>query len=78
MQVILIELRVYRICRFYAIIWGAVLSGVFVLVPSFKHFRLLSIVGLIGTAWTAIYIWVVSGIHGLGDNWNTGPTSLEV
>lgn len=54
------------------------LSFVFVLIPTFKHFRILSILGIVGTAWTAVYIWIVAGIHGLGSNWSTGPNSLLV
>ncbi len=36
--------------RFYSLIWGAILSGVFVLIPTFKHLRVLCIVGLVGEA----------------------------
>ena len=63
--------------RFWAIIWGAILTGVFVLLPSFKHLRILCILGLVGTSYTAVYIWIQSGISGLHSNWSTGPTSLE-
>ena len=62
----------------YAIIWGAVLTGVFTLIPTFKHLRIICILGLVGTSYTAVYIWAESGKSGLKDNWATGPTSLEV
>lgn len=64
--------------RTYAIIWGAVLTSVFTLIPTFKHLRVICILGLVGTSYTAIYIWAESGKSGLKDNWATGPTSLEV
>ena len=54
------------------------LTGVFTLIPTFKHMRIICILGLVGTGYTAIYIWAESGKSGLKDNWNTGPTSLEV
>ncbi len=62
----------------YAIMWGAVLTGVFTLIPTFKHLRVICVLGLVGTSYTAIYIWAESGKSGLKDNWATGPTSLEV
>lgn len=64
--------------RFYALIWGGILSGVFVLIPTFKHLRILCIVGIFGTAYTAIYIWITTASHGFtNSNWTAGPTSLK-
>ena len=40
--------------RTYAIIWGAVLTGVFTLIPTFKHMRIICILGLVGTSYTAV------------------------
>ncbi|KAL6756332.1 transmembrane amino acid transporter protein-domain-containing protein [Haematococcus lacustris] len=48
------------------VIWGAVLQ-VFVLFPSFKHFRILNIAALAGTTMTAIYILHETRVNGFGD-----------
>ena len=43
-----------QLCRTYAIIWRAVLTGVFTLIPTFKHMRIICILGLVGTSYTAV------------------------
>ena len=45
------------------VIWGAVLQ-VFILFPRFDHFRLLNVIALFGTTFTAIYMLVVTNQQG--------------
>ena len=47
--------------------WGA-LSLLMTLVPSFRDFRLLNVIALAGTGFTAIYICVSAGVHGFQAN----------
>ena len=47
--------------------WGA-LSLLMTLVPSFRDFRLLNVIALAGTGFTAIYICVSAGVHGFQPN----------
>lgn len=32
-------------CRYWALVWGGILTFVFSLVPSFRHFRIFNIIG---------------------------------
>ena len=50
--------------RTWALIWGALLTFGFSFVPTFRHFRLLSIIGICGTAYTACFIIGSAAIHG--------------
>ena len=44
--------------------WGA-LSLLMTLIPTFRDFRLLNVIAMAGTAFTALYIWAASIGHGL-------------
>lgn len=64
--------------RTYSLIWGAILSGVFILIPTFKHLRILCLIGIFGTGYTAIYIWVTTASHGFtSSNWTARPGDLK-
>ncbi len=43
--------------------WGA-LSLLMMLIKDFRDFRLLNVIALAGTGFTALYICVASGLHG--------------
>jgi auxin influx carrier (AUX1 LAX family) len=45
-------------------VWGA-LSLLMTLIPTFRDFRLLNVIAMAGTAFTALYIWAASIGHGL-------------
>lgn len=49
--------------RGWTLVWGA-LSLLMTLIPTFRDFRLLNVIALAGTGFTAVYIWVASGVHG--------------
>ncbi|CAL5220457.1 g2477 [Coccomyxa viridis] len=53
--------------RGWTLVWGA-LSLLMTLVPSFRDFRLLNVIALAGTGFTAIYICVSAGVHGFQAN----------
>ena len=50
--------------RGWTLVWGA-LSLLMTLIPTFRDFRLLNVVAMAGTAFTALYIWAASIGHGL-------------
>ncbi|KAK9909836.1 hypothetical protein WJX75_008176 [Coccomyxa subellipsoidea] len=50
--------------RWYALVWGGILM-LFTFVPTFRHFRVINIVALVGTAYTAWYIVTEAGIKGI-------------
>ena len=57
--------------------WGA-LSLLMTLIPSFRDFRLLNVIALAGTGFTAIYICVSAGVHGFTHNAvNLAPYSFQ-
>ncbi|DBA95338.1 TPA: Lymphocyte transmembrane adapter 1 [Trebouxia sp. C0006] len=47
--------------RVWALVWGAILTCTMTLVPTFRHFRILNIISLAGTAYTAVYLIAQSG-----------------
>ncbi|WIA10991.1 hypothetical protein OEZ85_011148 [Tetradesmus obliquus] len=49
--------------RDWELIWGGVLM-VFAFVPTFRHFRVLNIIALVGTCYTAILILIITVGHG--------------
>ena len=64
-------------CRGWTIVWGA-LSLLMTLIPSFRDFRLLNVIALAGTAFTAIYICASAGVHGFTRNAvNLAPYSFQ-
>ncbi len=48
-------------CRVWALVWGGILTCTMTLVPTFRHFRILNIISLAGTAYTAVYLIAQSG-----------------
>ncbi len=61
------ELCCMAFCREWSIIWGGVLM-VFALVPTFRHFRVLNIIALVGTTYTAILIIILGIQKGFGES----------
>ena len=55
------------------VFWGAVLQ-IFIIFPTFRHFRILNILALVGTTYTAIYLLNICRVQGYG--WYTGPYRL--
>ena len=53
----------FDVCRTWTLIWGGILSVTMSLVPNFRHFRLLNIISLVGTAYTAVYLIATAGIY---------------
>ncbi|EIE19348.1 hypothetical protein COCSUDRAFT_19779, partial [Coccomyxa subellipsoidea C-169] len=51
--------------RTWTLIWGGILSVTMSLVPNFRHFRLLNIISLVGTAYTAVYLIATAASTGL-------------
>jgi auxin influx carrier (AUX1 LAX family) len=49
--------------RSWTLVWGA-LSLLMTLIPTFRDFRLLNVIAMAGTGFTAIYIWVTCAHHG--------------
>lgn len=49
--------------RTWGLIWGAVLM-LFAFVPNFRHFRVLNVIALIGTSYTALYIVITVSMKG--------------
>ena len=47
--------------KVWALVWGAILTCTMTLVPTFRHFRILNIISLAGTAYTAVYLIAQSG-----------------
>ena len=35
----------YARCRYWALVWGGILTFLFSLIPSFRHFRIFNIIG---------------------------------
>lgn len=64
--------------RTYAIIFGAILC-LFAFVPSFRHFRVLNVIALIGTSYTSMYILISTAIKGKSPTADPGrgPISAE-
>lgn len=52
------------LCRVWALVWGAILTCTMTLVPTFRHFRILNIISLTGTFYTAVYLMAISGKYG--------------
>lgn len=50
-------------CRTWALIWGGVLM-IFAFVPTFRHFRVLNVIALIGTTYTALLVFVLACKNG--------------
>ena len=50
--------------RVWALIWGAILTFSFSMIPTFRHFRVMSFIGIIGTAYTAVFIVASAAIQG--------------
>lgn len=53
--------------RQWELIWGGVLM-VFAFVPTFRHFRILNIIALVGTTYTSIMILVMAHNNGYFPN----------
>ena len=51
--------------RVWALIWGGILTFSFSMIPSFRHFRIMSFIGIIGTAFTALFIISSAATQGL-------------
>lgn len=63
--------------RGWTYVWGA-LSLLMTLVPTFRDFRLLNVIAIAGTAFTAVYIWVSSAVHGYSPGAaNLAPYNLQ-
>ncbi|BDA43337.1 Auxin transporter-like protein 1 [Coccomyxa sp. Obi] len=50
--------------RFFTLVWGAVLMC-FSFVPTFRHFRIINIIALVGTAYTEWFLVAVSAQKGI-------------
>lgn len=63
--------------RTWALIWGGIFSLV-AFVPTFRHYRLLSVVGILTTTYTAWFMTITSAIEGPADDvvYNA-PDSVE-
>lgn len=58
--------------------WGA-LSLLMTLIPTFRDFRLLNVIAIAGTGFTAVYIWVSSALHGFpAGAANLAPYDVQV
>jgi hypothetical protein len=53
----------HLLCRGWTLVWGA-LSLLMTLIPTFRDFRLLNVIAMAGTGFTAVYIWVAAAVHG--------------
>ena len=63
--------------RTWALIWGGIFSMV-AFVPTFRHYRLLSIIGILTTTYTAWFMTISSAIEGpIEDVEYNGPDSVE-
>ncbi|EIE20383.1 hypothetical protein COCSUDRAFT_30594 [Coccomyxa subellipsoidea C-169] len=49
--------------RGWTLVWGA-LSLLMTLIPTFRDFRLLNVIAIAGTGFTAVYIWIECHYHG--------------
>ncbi|KAK9807758.1 hypothetical protein WJX72_008373 [[Myrmecia] bisecta] len=64
--------------RTWSLVWGAILTCTMSMIPTFRHFRIFNVIALVGTAYTAVYLWIVAGHHGLdGAAFYEGPTKLQ-
>lgn len=58
--------------------WGA-LSLLMTLIPTFRDFRLLNVIAIAGTGFTAVYIWVTCHFHGFQQGAvNLAPYNMQV
>ena len=69
------------VCAFgsgWTYVWGA-LSLLMTLIPTFRDFRLLNVIAIAGTGFTAVYIWVASAVHGYpAGAANLAPYNIQV
>ena len=47
--------------RTWSLMWGGILTCTMILVPTFRHFRILNIISLLGTFYTAVYLISTAG-----------------
>ncbi|GBF87481.1 hypothetical protein Rsub_00192 [Raphidocelis subcapitata] len=62
--------------RDLAILFGA-LAQISVFLPTLRHFRIINIVGIIGTTYTTWYIVGQAAIHHPSKDWARGPPSIR-
>ncbi|KAK9796248.1 hypothetical protein WJX73_001881 [Symbiochloris irregularis] len=66
--------------RTWALVWGGILTVTMSMVPTFRHFRLLNIISLTGTFYTAVYLISQAGSTHLPNAHQAfyqGPTKMQ-